>query len=67
MTEREIKTNLNQLVVHQKTGVKYRLTGGIIRRKKDTGQYWYQGELQDLKAEHSVMICRLEDIEICKE
>lgn len=66
MTEREIKPNLNRVVVYRPTGRKYRLTGGIIRPGAEGG-CWYQGELQDLTAERSVLICRLEDIEIMKE
>lgn len=63
MTEREIKPNLNRLVIHSPSGVNYRLTGATIRRDAESGRYWYQAELQDLTALCSIRICRLEDIE----
>ena len=34
---------------------------------ENTGEYWYQAELQDLTALRSVCICKLEDIKISKE
>lgn len=66
MTEREIKANLNRVVAHGPSGMKYRLTGATIRPGKDGG-YWYQAELQDLRAERSVRICRLEDVAVLEE
>lgn len=38
----------------------YILTAGIIRR--NTNKFYYQAELQDAKAPHSVIICGLEEI-----
>ena len=67
MTQREIKPNLGRVVLHIPSGAKYRLTGGIIRRDENSGDCWYQAELQDLTALRSVMICKLEDLEILKE
>ena len=67
MTEKDIKPNLNRLVVHSPSGAKYRLTGATIRRDRKTGAFWYQAELQDLAAERSVRICRLSDVKAVKE
>lgn len=59
-----VKYNLNKLVVftdrRQNTEGRYILRGCIIR-KSDTGEFFYQAEIQDLCG-HSVSICRLEDI-----
>lgn len=63
MTEKDIKPNLNRLVVHSKSGMRYRLTGATIRLN-DMGEYWYQAELQDLTALSSVRICKLCDPEV---
>lgn len=64
MTEKEIKANLNRAVVHAQSNTQYRLTGATIRRDGISGKYWYQAELQDLKAPRSVRICKLEDVEV---
>lgn len=66
MTEREIRKSLNRIVTHMPSGARYRLTGATIRLN-NMGEYWYQAELRDLKAEHSVRICRLEEIESEKD
>ncbi len=39
----------------------YRFTGATIRKNED-GTVFYQAELQDLAALHSVRVCRLEEI-----
>lgn len=41
----------------------YILTGATIRRNTNTGDFYYQAELQDKANENSILICRLEDIE----
>lgn len=65
MGPHEVKRYLNKTVVAP-DGVKYKLTGATIRLN-EMGEHWYQAELQDLTALHSVRICRLTDIEIAKE
>lgn len=65
MEVQEIKRSLNK-VVRLPDGNRYKLTGATIRLN-DICEYWYQAELQDLTALHSVRICKLTDIEIAKE
>lgn len=67
MTEKEIKPNLNRVVAHVPSGTRYKLTGATIHRDEQSGEFWYQAELQDLSAPHSIRICRLTDIEIVKD
>lgn len=59
-----VKYNLNKPVVftdrRQNTEGRYILRGCIIR-KSDTGEFFYQAEIQDLCG-HSVCVVRLEDI-----
>ncbi|MDE6260373.1 MAG: hypothetical protein K2M42_05855 [Oscillospiraceae bacterium] len=62
MGPREVIANLNK-VVHLPDGYKGRFTGATIRRR-DSGEVFYQAELQDLTAEHSIRICKLEDVEV---
>lgn len=61
MTPKQVKEALNQ-TVGLKDGGTYRLTGATIR-KSESGKIFYQAELQDLTARHSVRICKLEDVE----
>lgn len=63
MEPHEIKRHLNKTVAAS-DGIRYKLTGATIRLNENTGEYWYQAELQDLTALHSVRICRLEDVEV---
>lgn len=61
----EIKSNLNKRVryVSRQTGIDtdYILTGAIFRKgEKD---FYYQAELQDMKNNRSILICKLDDIE----
>lgn len=61
----EIKSNLNKHVryVSRQTGIDtdYILTGAIFRKgEKD---FYYQAELQDMKNNRSILICKLDDIE----
>lgn len=41
----------------------YILTGAVFRRDKKTGEFFYQAELTDRTAKHSVIYCKLEEIE----
>ncbi len=72
MTEFEIKRNLGKRIrltnakLHIE-GSEYILTGAVIRRNKNTGDFFYQAELQDLNNSRSILICRLEDIEKLEE
>lgn len=44
-------------------GAEYILTGAVFRRDRRTGEFYYQAELTDPTTEHSVIYCRLEEIE----
>lgn len=44
-------------------GAEYILTGAVFRRDKKTGEFFYQAELTDRNVKHSVIYCRLEEIE----
>lgn len=61
MELKEVKNNLNNMVVYK--GIKniYRLTACILRKGKDG--FYYSAELIDTKS-NSVMYCRLNDIEV---
>ena len=69
MTPEEIKKNLNKRVHfrsdHAGVDADYILTGAIFRRGKQG--FYYQAELQDLKQQRSIIICKLEEIEAIKE
>lgn len=62
MELQQVKSNLNKAVVYNGVKGVYRLTACVLRKGK-TG-YFYQAELQDTKHGNSVVICRLEDIEV---
>jgi len=64
MGPKEVIANLNK-VVHLPDGTQGRFTGATIR-KRDSGEVFYQAELQDLTAQRSVRICSLEDLEVVK-
>ena len=64
----EIKSNLNKRVRYasRQAGIDtdYILTGAIFRKgEKD---FYYQAELQDMKNNRSILICKLDDIEAVK-
>ena len=65
MEPHEVKRYLNKAVAAS-DGIRYKFTGATIRRDGG-GAYWYQAELQDLRAERSVRICRLEDVAVLEE
>ncbi|MBR1382302.1 MAG: hypothetical protein IJ555_00585 [Ruminococcus sp.] len=44
----------------------YTLTGCIIRFDKNKGSFFYQAELEDKRTNNSIVIARLEEIEICQ-
>ena len=72
ITEFEIKRNLGKRTFGLQMrvrieGSEYILTGAVIRRNKNTGDFFYQAELQDLNSSRSILICRLEDIEKLEE
>lgn len=59
-----VKINLGRNVIYN--GTPYKLTGCIIRTDS-AGGFFYQAEIQDLKAPWSVAICRLQDLTEPKE
>jgi hypothetical protein len=56
----EVKKNLNKIVGYN--GGKYKLTACILRAS-ETGCF-YQAEILDMKCENSVLICKLEEVEV---
>ena len=64
----EVKQNLNQTLIYHDSDFadkKYKLTGCIIRKNKKN-KFFYQAEIQDLKAKHSITICSLDRISAVK-
>lgn len=59
MQASEIKANLNKQVSFR--GSTYILTGAIFRK---SDKYYYQAELTDVKQNKSIVIARLEDVEV---
>lgn len=55
----QVKKNLGRKVIYNET--EYLFSGCIIRPDEQHG-FYYQAELQDLKANSSVIICRLPEI-----
>ena len=53
-----VKANLGRNVIYN--GVEYMLSGCIIRINEHG--FYYQAEVQDLTAYHSIVICKLEDL-----
>ena len=64
----EVKRNLNQIVIyHSDFGeLKFKLTGCTLR-KDNNNNYFYQAEIMDLKAKHSLTICDLNKISAIKK
>lgn len=54
-----VKFNLNRTVIHN--GAEYRFIGCILRMNKDG--FYYEAELQDVRAHNSTLICLLRDIQ----
>ena len=68
MQPHEIRAALNQPVRFTNPklyteGAEYILSGAVFRRDKKTGEFYYQAELTDRTTKHSVIYCRLEEIE----
>lgn len=68
MKPNEIRENLNRPIRFTNPklyidGAEYILTGAVFRRDKKTGEFFYQAELTDRNVKHSVIYCRLEEIE----
>jgi hypothetical protein len=68
MKPNEIRENLNRPVRFTNPklyteGAEYILTGAVFRRDPRTGEFYYQAELTDRNVKHSVIYCRLEEIE----
>ncbi len=58
----EVKSNLNRMVKYKGISNVYELTACILR-KGESG-FFYQAELKDRKSGTSVLICKLEEIEV---
>ena len=56
----QVKRCLGKKVIYQNT--ENLLTACTIRQDENTN-FFYQAELQDLSAVHSVVICKLDEIE----
>ena len=61
MDIKQVKSNLNKMVVYK--GIKgiYKLTACILR--KGENGFFYQAELQDTKHGKSIIYCKLDDLE----
>ena len=64
MTVKEANEHLRRTVRNKKTSIKYLLTG-ITKRWSNQGVF-FQAELKDLKANDSVCVCRVDDLEETK-
>ena len=62
MKSEDVKRNLNKMVVYKGVPNVYKLRACIIRIGKEG--FFYQAELLDTKQGHSVIICKLDDIEV---
>lgn len=60
MDIKDVKKNLNQMVIYKGKKDIYKLTACILR-KNEQG-YYYQAELFDTKCGNSVLICSLDDV-----
>lgn len=58
----DVKKNLNRKVSYKGTTGLYKLTACILR--KGVNGLYYQAEILDIKHGCSVIICKLEDIEV---
>lgn len=56
----EVKKSLNKKVKYK--GIAYILTACILRKRER--EYFYQAEILDIKNGKSVIICKLEEIEV---
>lgn len=57
----DVKRNMNRVVNYKGSTDTYMLTGCIIRREINDGDFWYQAELSDINA-GSLLYDRLENI-----
>ena len=65
----EVKRNLKHTVIYHNRDfgdMKYKLTGCMIRKDRKN-RFYYQAEIQDLKAKHSLIICSLDRISVLHE
>lgn len=58
----QVKKYLNRQVSYK--GSIYNLVGCIIRRSIKENKFIYQAELQDNLATNSLVVCKLDDVEI---
>lgn len=64
----EVKRNLNQKVIYHNRdyGDREMILIACILRKDRKNRFFYQAEIQDLKAKHSITICSLDRISAVK-
>ena len=60
MDIKEVKKNLNKMVVYKDTSNIYKLTACILRKGKQG--IFYEAEILDTKHGNSIIICKLDDI-----
>lgn len=60
----EVKAHMGRLVETRICDkfIPYRLTACIMRQNQETGEFYYDVELRDLNAHHSVVIRHLDEI-----
>lgn len=58
----QVKKYLNRQVSYK--GSLYNLVGCIIRRSTKENKFIYQAKLQDSLATNSLVVCKLDDVEI---
>ena len=58
----EVKKNLGRVVKYKGSTDSYKLIACILRRGKEG--FYYQAEILDMRHGNSVIICKLEDIEV---
>lgn len=62
MKAEDVQKNLNKMVIFRGIADTYKLTAGIIRKKGN--KRYYTLELLDVKHGNSVIICKLDDVEV---
>lgn len=64
----EVKQNLNQKVIYHNRdyGDREMILTACTLRKDRKNRFFYQAEIQDLKAKHSITICSLDRISAVK-
>lgn len=68
MDIRDVKKNLNRRVLHKNrdTEGEYLFVACIIRKHRQTSQFYYEAQLQDIKHDDWLLNCPLNEIEEVK-